>query len=114
MFNPRTPSKWYLFLSLTLMTLLITCSKQDQVLGTYRPLPGSPPEFSDVSIEIRKGGEGIRRVRNQTVTFQWVMKGKEMRIHTDSGGTIIAQPQGDLMEVTFPNSQVVYFKKSPG
>jgi hypothetical protein len=109
MFKLLKFSKW--IFPLPLMILLITCSRDDHVLGTYKPVPGSPPEFTDVSIEILKGGAGIRRVRNQTVTFQWVMKGKEIRIHTGSGGTIIARQHGDLFEVTFPNAQVVYFKK---
>ena len=106
-------SKGPLFSFLALTILLLSCSRHDHILGTYKPVPGSPPEYADVSVELRKGGEGIRRVRNETVTFQWIAKGKEVRIHTDSGGTIIAKHHGDLIEVTFPNAQVVYFKKVP-
>jgi hypothetical protein len=94
-----------------LMIITITCSIDEKIFGTYRPVPGSPPEFADVSVELRKGGEGIRRVRGETVRFQWVLKGTEVRIHTDSGGTIIAKPKGDMIEVKFPGDQIVYFKK---
>jgi len=63
-------------------------------------------------VELKKGGEGIRRVQSEeVVAFHWVVKGDEMRIHTKSGGTIVARMKGDLLEVRFPGPQVVYFKK---
>jgi hypothetical protein len=96
----------------TIVTAACSNSKEDRFLGTYTPLPNSPPEYFDLYVELKKGGEGIRRVQSgEVMTFRWVVKGDEVRIHTKSGGTIVARLKGDLFEVRFPGPQVVYFKK---
>jgi hypothetical protein len=107
----RNPDRYWWFL-LVLALLLGACSKEKDFIGTYQPVPGSPPEYAGVSVELKKGGEGIRRVQGGAdQAFQWVVKRGEMRIHTSSGGVIVAKPQGDLFEVRFPGRQVVCFKK---
>ena len=110
----RTPSSLKrLIILIAVMTLVsVACSKENKFLGTYTPIPGSPPEYLGLYVELKKGGEGIRRVQSgETVAFHWVVKGDEVRIHTRSGGTIVARLKGDLIEVRFPGPQVVYFKK---
>lgn len=100
-------------LLIAVMTLVtVACSKENKFLGTYTPIPNNPPEYADLYVELKKGGEGIRRVQGgETVAFHWVVKGDEVRIHTKSGGTIVARMKGDLIEVRFPGPQVVFFKK---
>ncbi|MGA3084754.1 MAG: hypothetical protein ABSE95_08145 [Thermodesulfobacteriota bacterium] len=95
------------------MVLLIgACSKEKEILGTYQAVPDSPPRFAGLLVELKKGGEGIRRIKNgEALAFQWVIKGGEIRIHTRYGGIIVARPKGDLYEVIFPGPQIVYFKK---
>ena len=109
--SPRALNRFMLLIALvTLVT--VACSREKKFLGTYTPLPNSPPEYAGLSVELKEGGEGIRRVQGaETVTFHWVVKGDEVRIHTKSGGTIVARIKGDLIEVRFPGPQVVYFKK---
>lgn len=89
---------------------------KDKRKGYKRRIPVSgnpgPPEYAGLYVELKKGGEGIRRVQSgETVAFRWVVKGDEVRIHTKSGGTIVARMKGDLIEVRFPGPQVVFFKK---
>lgn len=107
----RNPCRfWWSLMALALF--LGACAKEEEVLGIYRPVPGSPPEYTYVTVELKKGGEGVRRVQGgEDHAFNWVVKGKEIRIHTRAGGVIVARPRGDLIEVTFPGRQVVYFKK---
>jgi hypothetical protein len=110
----KSPSSLKRFILLIAVVTLITvaCSQENKFLGTYTPLPNSPPEYAGLVVELKKGGEGIRRVQGgETVAFRWVVKGDEVRIHTKSGGTILAKPKGDVIEVRFPGPQVVYFKK---
>jgi hypothetical protein len=110
----RSPSslKRVLLLIAVVALATVACSKENKFLGTYTPIPNSPPEYADLYMELKKGGEGIRRVQSgETVAFHWVVKGDEVRIHTRSGGTIVARLKGDLIEVRFPGPQVVYFKK---
>ena len=110
----RSPISLKRFVILIAVVMLgtVACSKEKKFLGTYTPIPGSPPEYAGLSMELKKGGEGIRRVQNgEAVAFRWVVKGDEVRIHTKSGGTIVARMKGDLIEVRFPGPQVVFFKK---
>jgi hypothetical protein len=109
--TPRSLKRFILLIAVVTM-VIVACSKESEFLGTYRPIPNSPPEYAGLSVELKKGGEGIRRVQSgETVAFRWVVKGDEVRIHTKSGGTIVARKKGDLIEVRFPGPQVVYFKK---
>jgi hypothetical protein len=106
-----TPCRFLWFL-MALILLIGACSKEKELLGTYRPVPGSPPEYAGLYVELKKGGEGIRRVQGgEAITFHWVAKGDEVRIHTKSGGVIVARQKGDLIAVRFPGPQIVYFKK---
>jgi hypothetical protein len=107
----RHPNRFWWSL-IVLALFLGACVKGKEALGVYQPVPGSPPEYAGVTVELKKGGEGVRRVRGgEDHVFNWVVKGKEIRIHTQAGGVIVARPRGDLIEVTFPGRQVVYFKK---
>lgn len=109
--SPRSFKRFILLIAVVTM-VTVACSKEKKFLGTYAPIPNSPPEYADLVVELKKGGEGIRRVQSgEAVAFHWVLKGDEVRIHTKSGGTIVARLKGDLIEVRFPGPQVVYFKK---
>jgi len=111
--SPRSLKSIILLIAVvTMVTVACSNSKEEKFLGTYRPIPTSPPEYSDLYVELKKNGEGIRRVQNgEALTFHWVVKGKGLRIHTKFGGTLVAKVKGDLLEVRFPGPQVVYFKK---
>ncbi len=104
--------KRFMLLIAVVTMVTVACSKEKKFLGTYTPIPNSPPEYADLYVELKKGGEGIRRVQSgEALAFNWVVKGDEVRIHTESGGTIVARVKGNLFEVRFPGPQVVYFKK---
>ena len=109
--SPRSLKRFILLLAVVTV-VAAACSKEKKILGTYTPIPNSPPEYSDLYVELKKGGEGIRRVQSgEALAFHWGVKGDEVRIHTQSGGTIVARLKGDLIEVRFPGPQVVYFRK---
>lgn len=104
--------KRFILLIAVVMLVTVACSKENKFLGTYTPILSSPPEYAGLFVELKKGGEGIRRVQSgEVVAFHWVVKDDEVRIHTKSGGTIVARMKGDLIEIRFPGPQVVYFKR---
>ncbi len=110
--SPKRAPFRLLFLFVLVTVFAWACSREHGFLGTYKPIPGSPPEYAGLLVELKKGGEGIRHFQNgESLNFKWVVKGDELRIHTKSGGIIIARPKGDLIEVKFPGPQIVYFKK---
>ncbi len=90
------------------------CSKEENFLGTYRAIKDSPQEYKDFYVELKQGGEGIRRVRGEEVPFTWVGKDEEIRVHTESGGVIVAKQKKDVLEVRLPGPKVIYLKKISG
>jgi hypothetical protein len=106
----RTP-KLFIILAGVLLIFTFACSREEQFIGTYKSVPGTPAEFADLSLEFKKGGEGIRRIHGNDMPFQWVVRGHRIRIHTKSGGTIIAHAWGDRLLVRCPGPLSIYLKK---
>ena len=92
--------------------LIISCdAKEEKFVGTYRSMEKNPPEFSDVLVELKEGGEGTRWAHGEEVNFEWQVKGKEIRIHTRAGGIIVAKMRNNVLEVSLPGPRIVYLKK---
>ena len=101
----------YLLVCLILI-LIISCDAREEIfVGTYRSMEKNPPEFSDVLVELKAGGEGIRWARGEEVHFEWQVKGNELRIHTKAGGIIVAKMRNNVLEVSLPGPKIVYLKK---
>ncbi len=101
----------YPLVCLVLM-FMIACTREEKFVGIYRSTEKNPPEFSDVRVELKEGGKGIRRVRGEEVTFEWQVKGNEIRIHTKAGGIIVAKMRHDVLEVSLPGPKILYLKKT--
>lgn len=99
--------------SLVCLVLMLTfaCAKEENFAGTYRATEKNPPEFSDVLVELKEGGEGIRRRHGEEIIFEWESKGNEIRIHTKGGGIIVGKMKRDVLEVTLPGPKIFYLKK---
>ena len=107
----RITPKYFIILAVVLVIFTFACSREEQFIGTYKAVPGTPPEFADFSLELKTGGEGIRRIHGNDVPFQWVVRGHRIRIHTSSGGTIVAHAWGDRLLVRLPGPLYLYLKK---
>jgi hypothetical protein len=94
-----------------LILLTVACSREDKFIGTYKSVPGTPPEFADLYLELKKGGEGIRRIGGKELPFQWVVRGHQIRIHTKSGGIIVAYGWGDWLRLRLPGPLIIYLKR---
>ena len=105
------PRKIGYFLVCLVLILIISCAREEKFVGTYRSTEKNPPEFSDVLVELKEGGEGIRWAHGEEVSFEWQVKGNEIRIHTKAGGIIVAKMRHDILEVSLPGPKIVYLKK---
>jgi hypothetical protein len=110
---PKNPERFLFSVAALLLLLTVACSREESFLGTYQAIPGSPPEYADLVVELKKNGEGIRHFRGEALVFHWLIKGKEIRVQTKSGGIIVARHLGDLLEVEFPGPQIIHLKKIP-
>jgi hypothetical protein len=94
-----------------LILLIVACSREDNFIGTYKSVLGTPQEFADLYLELKKDGEGIRRIGGNELPFQWVARGHQIRIHPNSGGTIVGHVWGDFLVLRFPGPLVIYLRK---
>ena len=99
--------------SLVCLVLMLTfaCAREEKFIGTYKSTEKNPPEFSDVLVELKEGGKGIRTGRGEYITFEWETKGNEIRIHTKGGGIIIGKMRHGVLEVSLPGPKIFYLKK---
>lgn len=93
------------------LVFVVACAREEQFLGTYKPTQDNPSEFADVRVELMRGGKGIRRVRGEEVTFEWEVKGNEIRIQTRAGGIVVAKMRHGLLEVSLPGPRTIYLEK---
>jgi len=93
------------------LMLTFACTKEENFVGTYRATEKNPPEFSDVLVELKEGGKGIRTGHGEYIMFEWEAKEDEIRIHTKGGGIIIAKMRHGVLEVSLPGPKIFYLKK---
>jgi hypothetical protein len=88
------------------------CSREEKFIGVYEAEANVYPGYPEVSVELKKGGEGIRIVQGKSLAFRWNTKGDKIRIYSQSGGIIVGWMEGkDKLVVEFPGPKLVYFKK---
>jgi len=107
------PSSIFILFSLACLVLVFTfgCTREDKYIGSYTATEKSPPEFREMQVELQKDGQGIRRVGDEEVRFEWNVKGSELRIHTRDGGILIAKMNNGILAVTLPGSKILYLQK---
>jgi hypothetical protein len=110
----RYPNR-FIILAGILIIAIVACSREDNFIGTYKSISGSgsgnPPEFANLYLELKKDGEGIRRINGNNFPFRWVVKDHQIRIHTTSGGTIVGHIWWDFLVLRFPGPLVIYLRK---
>jgi hypothetical protein len=107
----RGTPKCVIGLAAVLILLTVACSREDNFIGTYKTVLGTPSEFADLSLELKKGGEGLRRIGGKELPFRWVVRGHRIRIHPNSGGTIEGHVWGDFLVLRLPGPLVIYLRK---
>jgi hypothetical protein len=103
--------KYFILLAGILMVFSSACARKDKYIGTYQAVPGTPTEFADLTLVLKKNGEGVRSFQGTDISFQWVSRGRIIRIHTKSGGTIIAHARDDRLLLRLPGPLYITLKK---
>jgi hypothetical protein len=100
-------------LAVACLILLFTsgCAREEKYIGSYEATEKSPPEVKGMWVELKEDGKGIRRIHGEEVSFEWRVKGSELRIHTPAGGILVAKMSNGILEVSLPGSKVLYLKK---
>ncbi len=101
----------YFWAFIICIILLFSCANEDKYIGTYAPMKKPPPELAGLTVELKKNGQGIRRVRGEEVFFEWSVKSDEIRFHTKDGGIIVAKIRNNILEVSLPGPVTRYLKK---
>jgi len=93
------------------LTFTFGCAREEKYIGTYMATEKSSPEFRGMWVDLKRNGKGIRRIHGEEVSFEWAVKGSELRIQTKAGGILIAKMKNGILEVPLPGSKILYLKK---
>lgn len=94
------------------LLLLVSCGSRDQTVGTYVSNASESPRQTETTLELKESGAGMWKVADEEISFSWYVKGKELRVHTKSGGVIVGALDNDVIHITLPGSkQELTFRK---
>ena len=96
---------------LLLFTAATGCSPGTKHVGTYIAEIKDSPHHGEATLELKESGTGVWKVGDDEVTFAWLVKGDELRLHTKNGGVIVASLDNRIIRVTLPGSKELFFKK---
>jgi hypothetical protein len=94
-----------------LLILPISCGSNDRFIGTYKAEVKDSPRQAETVLEVKADGVGIWRVGDEEVPFSWYINGGEFRVNTKGGGVIAGAIENDVIDITFPDSKTLSFKK---
>ncbi len=97
--------------SLFLFTAAAGCGSGTQHVGTYIAEIKDSSHRSETTMELKETGTGVWKVGDDEVAFSWHVKGNELRLHTQSGGVIVASLDNQIIHVTLPGSNEFSFRK---
>jgi hypothetical protein len=100
-------------ITVLLLSVLLTagCTKERQgFAGEYlseEDENGAPA----VTLELGENGTGSWATDEDNVSFKWEVRGKEIWLHTRSGGVITGKITGDAIEIRLPGGDVHHFAR---
>ena len=94
-----------------LFTAAAGCGPGTQHVGTYIAEIKDSPHHGETTLELKETGTGVWKVGDDEVTFSWLVKGNELRLHTKNGGVIVASLDNQIIRVTLPGSKELFFRK---
>jgi hypothetical protein len=93
------------------MIFCFACDNKQKYTGLYRAEGGELQREHVNTIELKESSQGIWRIANDEASFSWGINGKEIRLHTKTGGIIKGMIKNNGIEIMLPNSQTVFFTK---
>jgi hypothetical protein len=111
MFKILTDKKSILIIILFTLIFSFACDNKQKYAGLYRAEVGELQQGREYTIELKENGQGVWRLADDEAFFSWGVNGKEIRLHTKTGGVITGMLEKNGIEITLPNSQKVFFIK---
>lgn len=91
--------------------LLCACESRQEYVGLYRAGEDNLQHELETTIELKEDGQGVWRVDDDEASFSWGLNGKEIRLHTKTGGVIKGVIKNNGIEIILPNSKNMFFTK---
>jgi hypothetical protein len=96
-----------------LVLLVLGCTNTDAVQGRYQAEVTEGPSSISIRLELGANGQGDWALKGEKVFFKWETQGKEVWLHTKSGGVVVGQILGPgTIEVNMPGAGIISFKKT--
>jgi hypothetical protein len=111
MFQILTDKKSIFIIIFFALLFSFACDNKQQYAGLYRAEKGELQQGHENTIELKENGQGVWRVADDEASFSWGVNGKEIRLHTKTGGVITGMLEKSGIEIALPDSQKVFFKK---
>lgn len=93
-----------------LVAVVIACGAPEKHQGAY--FSEGDQRVPAMSIELQEGGKGVWKKGNEKFSFNWGMKGEELRLHLKDGGVLVGHVRNGGLEISLPGAgQIVFSKK---
>ena len=105
------------YIGFVLVALLLVfspaCTSEEQYEGTYEAQAEEDSKYAETTIDLKEGGQGTWTMMDDEASFEWYVKGAELRLNTKLGGVIVGELQDDgSFEIELPGAGKMSFKKS--
>jgi hypothetical protein len=88
------------------------CTSEEQYEGTYEAQAAEDSKYAGTIIELKEGGQGTWTMMDDEASFEWYVKGDELRLNTKMGGVIVGHLRDDgSFEIELPGAGKMSFQK---
>ena len=101
-----------LILLISLLVSLLHCTGKEEWAGKYLASAAKEPTTA-IHLELKDNGQGFWTREEEQVPFEWEVRGKEIWLHTRTGGLIVGKLRAKSIEIHLPGAGVFLFKKPP-
>jgi hypothetical protein len=89
------------------------CTSEAQYEGTYEAQAEDDSKYAGTTVVLKEGGQGTWTMMDDEASFEWYVKGDELRLNTKLGGVIVGNLQDDgSFEIELPGAGKMSFQKS--
>lgn len=92
------------------MVMVLACTPEPKVVGTYIADPNDSPRQSETTLELKDNGVGLWKVGDEEVSFTWHIKGEQLRVHTKGGGVLVGVLDKNTISISLPGSKEMSFR----
>jgi hypothetical protein len=88
------------------------CTSEVQYEGTYTAQAEEGSKYAGTTIVLKESGQGTWTMMDDEASFEWYVKGDELRLNTKLGGVIVGKIHDDgSFEIELPGAGKMSFRK---